>query len=277
MIENSISRMMNTSDQDKLRELLELNEFQFYYYMPNSEVIKNDLGYFIKNKSIETYSYISPTYLGDENYEDFLNFAFSYFDNGKEYFVVKVFNNDTYRRNSKILRQKNFIHYPIDTSIMSWSGESKTKLIPDDDIELVLLDSGNSKRWVEAFFDSFSYPSHLRKYIVDMVDEQLNHGIDFYVTTKFGKDISCFCTFEYGGYIGFYGVGTKKRFRRQGYATKSMSKYMLEQLEKSPNTQFCLQAQNGSGAEQLYLNLGFKIPFVQKRFDWDPSSCTIVL
>ena len=83
--------------------------------------------------------------------------------------------------------------------------------------------------------------------------------------------------FEYENLIGFYGVGTRKRFRRQGYATKIMSNYMSEILDKSPNRQFCLQAQNNSGAEELYLNLGFEIPFIQKRFDWDPSTKSLSL
>ena len=116
-------------------------------------------------------------------------------------------------------------------------------------------------------------PIHLKKYIIEMVDTQLQSGIDFYVGRKYGKDISCFCSFEYEGFIGFYGVGTRKRFRRQGYATKVMSNYMLETLEKKPAIKYCLQAQTNSGAEQLYKNLGFSVPFVQKRFDWVPSTC----
>ena len=149
--------MINSSEQNKLRELLDLNEFMFYYFMPNSEVENNDLGYFIKNKSIETYSYISPTPKGDVDFEDFLKFAFSYFKDGEEYFVVKVFHNDTFRRNSKILREQNFIQYPVDTSLMSWSSENKDKLVYDEEIELHLLTSKTSKRWVDVFFDSFSY------------------------------------------------------------------------------------------------------------------------
>ncbi|MCE7743166.1 MAG: hypothetical protein GOP50_12015 [Candidatus Heimdallarchaeota archaeon] len=269
--------MSNTSEEYKQRELLDLNEFRFYYYMPNSEVVQNDLGYFVKNKSIETYSYVTPAYLGDLNFDDFMKFAFSYFNNGEEYFVVKIFYNDTFNRNSKILRQQNFIQYPVDTSLMSWSKENGDELVPDPDLELDLLTLKNAKRWVDVFFDSFSYPPHLKKYISSMVDEQLNHGIEFYVGRKFGKDLSCFCAFEHENFIGFYGVGTRKRFRRQGYARKTMSNYMLDAIEKSPDIQFCLQAQNNSGAEQLYQNLGFKIPFTQKRFDWDPSTCNLNL
>ncbi len=269
--------MSYTSEDTQLRELLELNEYKFYYYMPNSEVLKNDLGYFVKNKSIETYSYISPTHQGDIEYEDFLKFAFSYFNNGEEYFVVKVFYNDSFRRNSKLLRKQNFIQYPIDTSLMAWSSDKQSKLITDDELELDLLTLKTSNRWVDTFFDSFSYPPHLRKYIVAMVEAQLDYGIEFYVGRKFGKDICCFCAFEHENYVGFYGVGTKKRFRRQGYATKVMSNYMSSRLDTSPNIQFCLQAQNNSGAEQLYLNLGFEIPFIQKRFDWDPSTSNLNL
>ena len=269
--------MSDNSEKNRLRELLDLNEFKFYYYMPDSEVAKTDLGYFIKNKSIETYSYVTPTHLGDTNFEDFLSYAFSYFNNGQEYFVVKVFYNNTYRKNSKILREKNFLHYPIDTSLMYWTNENRSKLLPDEEVELVLLTEKNANRWVDVFFDSFSYPNHLRKYLTAMVDEQISHGIDFYVGRKFNKDISCFCAFEYENFIGFYGVGTKKRFRRQAYATKIMSNYILSVLDKSPNAQFCLQAQSSSGAEQLYLNLGFTIPFIQKRFDWDPSTINLSL
>ena len=269
--------MTKTSEENELRELLDLNEFKFYYYMPNSDVEQNDLGYFIKNKSIETYSYISPTIQGDEDFNDFINYAFSYFKDGEEYFVVKVFYNNTFRRNSKILRDKNFIQYPLDTSLMYWDHDNVSNLVPDNDVELHLLTSKNSRRWIDVFFDSFSYPIHLKKYISEMVDEQQNHGIDFYVGRKHGKDISCFCSFEYKGFIGFYGVGTRKRFRRQGYAKKAMSNYMVEALERNKKLKFCLQAQNNSGAEKLYLELGFSIPFIQKRFDWDPSSCNLRL
>ena len=241
--------------------------------MPNSEVEDNNLGYFIKNKSIETYSYITPTPEGDLDFNDFINYAFSYFKDGTEYFVVKLYLNDTFRRNSKILREQNFIQYPIDTSLMYWEQENIDKLVPDQEIELHLLTLKDARRWVDVFFDAFSYPLHLKKYIIEMVDEQLSNGIEFYVGRKYGKDISCFCAFEYEGFIGFYGVGTRKRFRRQGYATKVMSNYMLQTLELKPDIKFCLQAQTNSGAEQLYRNLGFSIPFIQKRFDWDPSSC----
>lgn len=265
--------MSNSSDNTKLREQLELNEFMFYYYMPNSEVEHNNIGHFIKNKSIETYSYISPTPQGDEDFEDFLKFAFSYFKNGEEYFVVKVFHNDTFRRNSKILRDQNFIQYPIDTSLMYWTIEGKEKLVPDEEIELQLLTEKTARKWVDVFFDAFSYPVHLKRYISEMVDEQIRNGVDFYVGRKYGKDVSCFCAFDYQEFVGFYGVGTRKRFRRQGFASKVMSNYMLEVTEKNPSSQFCLQAQTNSAAEQLYLNLGFKIPFIQKRFDWDPSTC----
>jgi hypothetical protein len=269
--------MSNTSEDNHLREQLELNEFMFYYYMPNSEVEQNNLGYFIKNKSIETYSYISSTQQGDVDFEDFLRFAFSYFGNGEEYFVVKMFHNNSFRRNSKILREKNFIQYPIDTSLMYWTKDEQDKLIPDKEIELHLLTEKSVRRWIDVFFDAFSYPLHLKKYISEMVDEQLRNGIEFYVGRKHGKDVSCFCAFDYKDFIGFYGVGTRKRFRRQGFATKVMSNYILEKLKEKPNAKFCLQAQNNSGAEELYLNLGFTVPFIQKRFDWDPSTCNLNL
>ena len=269
--------MPSITEEQKLREILELNEFRFYHYMPNSDVVKNDFGYFVKNKAIETYSYVSPTHFGEVNFEDFLDFTFSYFNDGKEYFVVKVFYNDTFRKNSKLLRQRNFITYPIDTSLMSWSSEKSEKLEPDTNLELDLLTLKNVKRWVDAFFDSFSYPSHLRKYITSMVNEQIKNGIEFFVGKAFGKDVSCFCSFRYENFIGLYGVGTKTRFRRQGYARKMTSNYISDIIADSPDTQFCLQAQNNSGAEQLYLDLGFEIPFTQKRFDWDPSTLSVNL
>ena len=264
--------MSDISEEQQLREFLELNEYRFYYYMPDSEVLQNEIGYFIKNKAIETYSYVSPTHRGDVDFEDFLTFAYSFFNGGKEYFIVKVFYNETFRKNSKILRQRNFISYPVDTSLMTWSSEKKDKLVLDRNLELELLTQDEVGRWIDVFFDSFSYPYYLKKYITSMVNEQYKHGINFYVGKISKKDVSCFCTIQYQNFIGFYGVGTKTRFRRQGYATKMMSNYINDILSKSPNIRFCLQAQNNSGAEQLYLNLGFEIPFRQKRFDWDPST-----
>ena len=56
---NKIRRMQNNENSNEDRMFLDLNEYEFYYFMPNSESVKNKLGYFIKNKSIETYSYVN--------------------------------------------------------------------------------------------------------------------------------------------------------------------------------------------------------------------------
>lgn len=269
--------MTNENTIPSERELLDLNEYGFYYYMPDSEVVLNELGYFIKNKSIETYSYVVPTRYGDKHFQDFLDFTHSYFLDGKEYYIIKVYDNDTYQENSKILRNKNLIQYHLDTVVMSWSGDNKDKITTDPSLEIDLLPLKKVNRWISVFFDSFVYPPHLKKYITSMVKKQHENGIEFYVGKVSNKDVSCFCSFEDKKYIGIYGVGTKQKYRRSGYAKTMMSNYLTEKIQLDSHLRFCLQAQKNSGAELLYKGLGFKSPYLQKRFDWDPSTSNILL
>ena len=245
--------------------------------MPDSEVIKTDLGFFIKNKTIETYSYVVPTLEGDKEFEQFLDNAYSFFSGGKDYFIVKLYHNENYAKNSKILRQRKLIQYHLDTSLMVWDENNNNKLESNSLVELELLTLKKTGRWISVFFDSFNYPLSLKKYITSMVKLQLDNGIEFFVGQVAGKDVSCFCSFKDENYYGIYGVGTKQRFRRRGYAQTMMTNFIEDKLQTSANAQFCLQAQTGSGAELLYLNLGFDNPFIQKRFDWDPSTSNVLL
>ena len=266
-----IRRMQNNEESNEDRMFLDLNEYEFYYFMPNSESVKNELGYFIKNKSIETYSYVTPTLYGEKNFFKFLNFSFSFFSDGKEYFIIKHYVDDFFQTNSKILRQKNFIVFYQDISLMIWKKSDTSSLNPNNLLELELLSSKNLSKWVDVFFDSFSYPKHLRKYISQMVTTQIENQVEFYIGYVDGKDVGCFCTYKNLPFHGFYGVGTRHRYRRRGYAKIMMSNYMNSVLADNPSANFCLQVQRGSAAEQLYQNLGFKNLFYQKRFDWDPS------
>ena len=110
-----------------------------------------------------------------------------------------------------------------------------------------------------------------------MVEKQHESGIEFFVGTVSGKDVSCFCAFEDENYLGIYGVGTKQKHRRKGYAKTLMSNYIEEKIHNNPQLKFCLQAQKNSGAEVLYKGIGFDSPYTQKRFDWDPSTSNILL
>ena len=266
-----IRRMPISEKSNEERDYLDLNEYEFYYFMPNSESVKNKLGYFIKNKSIETYSYITPTIYGEENFSEFLVFSFDFFSNGKEYFIIKHYIDNFFQTNSKILRQKKFIAFYQDISLMTWNNNKNSPLNPNNSLELELLSSKKLSKWVDVFFDSFSYPKHLRKYISEMVTTQIENKVEFYIGYVNGKDVGCFCTYKNLPYHGFYGVGTRHRYRRKGYAKIMMSNYMKSVIDDNPSANFCLQVQRGSGAEQLYQNLGFKNTFYQKRFDWDPS------
>ena len=109
-----------------------------------------------------------------------------------------------------------------------------------------------------------------------MVEKQFQHGIEFFVGTVSHKDVSCFCSYRDDNYIGIYGVGTKQRYRRKGYARTMMSNYIDDTKQRYPHHRFCLQAQKNSGAELLYKNIGFDATYVQKRFDWDPSTSSIL-
>jgi len=272
-----IRKMLNSEKSNEERDYLDLNEYEFYYFMPNSESMKNKLGYFIKNKSIETYSYITPTIYGEENFSEFLAFSFDFFSDGKEYFIIKHYIDDFFQTNSKILRQKNFIVFYQDVALMVWKNDMSSSLIPNDSLELELLSSKKLNKWVDVFFDSFSYPKHLQKYISQMVATQIENQVEFYIGYVNGKDVGCFCTYKNLPYYGFYGVGTRHRHRRKGYAKNMMSNYMESVLKNNPSASFCLQVQRGSEAEQLYQNLGFKNSFYQKRFDWDPSQNNLLL
>ena len=104
-----------------------------------------------------------------------------------------------------------------------------------------------------------------------MATAQSENGIEFYVGYVSSKDVSCFCSYNDGTYRGIYGVGTRYRYRRRGYASILMSNYISDILKLEPDAKFCLQVQKRSGAEALYTKIGFKEVVVQKRFDWDPA------
>ncbi|MHA1668287.1 MAG: GNAT family N-acetyltransferase [Candidatus Heimdallarchaeaceae archaeon] len=264
--------MPNTENLELLRFLLDSNEYDFYYFMPNSIAKKNDLGFFIKNKTIETYSYVTPTSLGEDNFSEFLSYTFSFFSDGDDYFTLKLSYDDPFfARNSKILRNKQLIPYYQDISVMILENFSLSSFSSFSDLELIKLNSSNLDRWVDVFFDAFSYPKKLKKYISKMVKLQEENGVEFYVAHKFAKDVSCFCSFDSHSLIGLYGVGTRKQYRRRGYASVMLSKFFVQELEKNPQTRFGLQVQKNSGAETLYKKLGFRIVHTQKRFDWNPS------
>ena len=263
---------MSQNNHDfELQELLDSNEYGFYKFMPDSEAVENDLGYFIKNNTIETYSYVTPKPLGEEKFEDFLDFTYSFFSDGKEYFIIKHALDEYYKRNSKILRQKHLIGHHIDTGVMHWKKEDREKLNPSPHVEYELLSTKTVKKWVDVFFDGFNYPQNLRKYITRMAKAQSDNGIEFYVGYVSGSDATCFCSFNDGTYRGLYGVGTRYRYRRRGYASTLMSNYILDTIKEDSNAKFCLQVQKNSGAEKLYSKIGFEEALVQKRFDWDPS------
>ncbi len=255
----------------ELQKLLDLNEYEFYKFMPDSEVVINDLGYFIKNKTIETYSYVTPTKHGEEKFEEFLDFTFSFFSDGKEYFIIKHALDEYYKKNSKILREKQLIGYHVDIGLMHWKSEAKDKLNPSPHVEYELLSTKTVKKWVDVFFDAFNYPKKLRRYITRMATAQSDNGIEFYVGYVSGRDTTCFCSLNDGTYRGIYGVGTRYRYRRRGYGSILMSNYILDTVKKDSKAKFCLQVQKNSGAEQLYAKLGFEEAVIQKRFDWDPS------
>ena len=262
--------MSQNNPEHELQKFLDLNEYGFYKFMPDSEVVKNDLGYFIKNKTIETYSYVTPTTLGEEKFDDFLDFTYSYFSDGKEYFIIKHALNELYKRNSKILRQKQLIGYHVDIGLMHFKNENKDKLNPSPHVEYELLSTKTVKKWVTVFFDAFNYPRNLRKYITRMATAQSENGIEFYVGYVSGRDTSCFCSFNDGTYRGIYGVGTRYRDRRRGYASTLMANYILDTFKEDSAARFCLQVQKNSVAEKLYSKIGFEEVFIQKRFDWDP-------
>ncbi|MHA2308307.1 MAG: GNAT family N-acetyltransferase, partial [Candidatus Heimdallarchaeaceae archaeon] len=163
------------------------------------------------------------------------------------------------------------IAHHLGISVMSWRKESLPYLRASVDIEIELLTMRNLHKWVDVFFDAFDYPNDLRKYISSMVNKQAENGIDFYVGNASGKDVSCFCVYRQYPYHGFYGVGTKHKFRRKGYASITLSNYMELTTKADSSTKFCLQVQSGSSAESLYEKIGFEKSFTQKRFDWDPS------
>lgn len=264
--------MLNSDDSQDERTLIDLNEYGFYFYMPDSIAVKNELGYFLKNHKIETYSYVAPTLLGEKNFDKFLSYAFSFFSDGKDYFIIKHPNDGYFRANSKTLREKRMIAHHLGISVMSWRKESFPYLKTSEDIELELLTMRNLHKWVDVFFDAFDYPNDLRKYISSMVNKQAEEGIEFYIGNASGKAVSCFCVYRQQPYHGFYGVGTKHKFRRKGYASITLSNYMEPVIKSDSSTKFCLQVQSGTSAEKLYEKIGFENSFSQKRFDWDPSA-----
>ena len=266
-----IITMLNSTDSQE-RTLIDLNEYGFYFYMPESIAEKNELGYFLKNHKIETYSYVTPTILGEKNFDKFLAYTYSFFSDGREYFIVKHPLDEYYRINSKKMREKGLIAFYQDIAVMAWKKNNISQLKLTDDIELEILSHKKLDRWIDVFFDAFNYPNDLRKYISSMVKNQEENGIEFYVGIASGKDVSCFCTYEEQSFHGLYGVGTKHKYRRKGYASITLSKYIESKIENDSSSEFCLQVQAGSSAEKLYEKIGFVNSFIQKRFDWDPST-----
>ena len=249
--------------------LLDLNEYRFYYYMPDSDVVMNDFGFFLKNKIIETYSYVTPSPKGEKEFDKFLNYSFSFFDNKQTYFILKHAYNENYQANSKILRKKGFIPAHMDVSVMKW--QSRENMLRDNPaIKLIKLNHRHIDIWVDVFFDAFRYPKNLREYITSMVALQVDQGIEFYLGNVSNSIVSCFCAIDDGNYIGIYGVGTRRSFQRRGYASAMLSNYIKEKIDLEPNQAFCLQVQKDSGAEMVYKKIGFETVFVQKRFDWNP-------
>ncbi|MHA1400233.1 MAG: GNAT family N-acetyltransferase [Candidatus Heimdallarchaeaceae archaeon] len=263
--------MTYLNNQPEDRFIFDYNEYKFYVLMPDSEVKENELGYYLKNHSIETYSYITPKEQGLRNFESFISFAFSFFSDGSEYFVIKIPQDQYYPRNSKILREKQFIKAFNDVNVMAWDKKNLSSLTPNPAIFLQKLNTKNGKRWVDVFFDAFNYPRNLRKYITRMVLNQMENGVEFYVGEVSGKDVAGFCAYKTSNIIGIYGVGTKSRFQRRGYAKAMLSNFILEKLEEKDDLMFCLQTNHNSGAERLYRNLGFDSVYIQKRFDWNPD------
>jgi hypothetical protein len=264
--------VLNSNDSQDERTLIDLNEYGFYYYMPESIAVKNELGYFLKNHRIETYSYVTPTLFGGKNFDRFLSQTFSFFSDGKEYFIIKLPFDEYFRVNSKILRERRLIAHHMDISVMSWGKEGLPYLRTSEEVELVLLSMKNLGRWVDVFFDAFDYPKDLKKYITSMVNKQAGNGIEFYVGNISGKDVSCFCVLGQQPYHGFYGVGTRHKFRRKGYASITLSNYIENKMKSDSSSKFCLQVQSKTNAEKLYEKIGFEKSFSQKRFDWDPST-----
>lgn len=261
--------MHNSSPSKYEQYLLDLNEYRFYYYMPNSEVTMNELGFFLKNKTIETYSYVAPTPKGEKEFDKFLEFAFAFFDNKKSYFILKHAKGEEFEKNAKKLEELGFIKASLDVSVMKW--HKNTQSLKDNPaLQLKKLKRREIKLWVEVFFDAFNYPKSLKNYITSMVELQWKNNIEFYVGIVSDNVVSCFCAIDDGNYIGIYGVGTKYRYQRRGYASAMLSNYIKEKISKNPDQAFCLQVHKDSGAEKLYKKIGFKRVFIQKRYDWNP-------
>ncbi len=253
------------------RDKFDHNEFLFYYFMPDSEIKENELGYFLKNDAIETYSYVTPKNYGVINFEEFLSYSFSYFGNGTIYFVLKIPYDNYYLNNSNILRKKRFLISYSDVNVMAWNKGSIGKLKTNEALRVDKLNYDDLYRWVDVFFDSFRYPKNLREYISRMVEKQYLNGISFFVGKVSNKDVSCFCSNITEDLIGIYGVGTKTKFQRRGYAQAMLSNYIDDIIKKDENKSFCLQTNKNSGAEKLYKKIGFTSVYIQKRFEWNPD------
>ncbi len=274
MLKYMWNTMSNTLDETQEKEMFDNNEYLFYTFMPDSNVKKNNLGYFLLNNSIETYSYITPTPYGEEEFEQFISYAFSFFEDRNKYFILKHPYNRNYQRNSKILRDLKFIPSFVDISVMKWQPNNNLNK-PNPALEIEHISKKKIDKWVSIFFDSFQYPKNLLKYITRMVSMQIDNGVDFYVGYVSDKDVSCFCTLNYDKITGIYGVGTRNMFRRRGYATAMLSNYLNDQLTTKPNMTYCLQVHKNSGAEELYKKMGFETSYIQKRFDWNPLTLEV--
>jgi len=268
-LDNIVNVKKMIDKQTELREILDLNEYKFYSYMPDTITKRTNLGYFLKNKVLETYSYIAPTIEGEKDFESFLSYAFSFFSGGNEYFILKLPLNKYFRKNSKIVRNKGFISAFFNVAVMYWE-KAKEKLIPNPALRLEYLTEKKINLWLDVFFDAFNYPRSIRNYIGEMVTTQINSGVEFYIAKVSDKVVSCFCAYNDGNIVGIYGVGTKKRYQRRGYATAMLSNYINELAKKDDNIKFCLQVQSNTAAERVYTKIGFEKAFIQKRFDWNP-------
>ncbi|UJG43248.1 MAG: GNAT family N-acetyltransferase [Candidatus Heimdallarchaeum endolithica] len=253
------------------RKKYDLNEFLFYTYMPDSNVLRNDHGYFLKNNTIDTYSYVTPTQIGSSEFNLFLEQCFSFFDEGKKYFIVKIPHDSNYNYNSKVLRTKRFLRSLTDVNVMFLSNFDKIRYFRNRALQINELTEKDYVRWLNVFFDAFQYPRNLKKYISEMVLLQMKNNIHFYVGNVSGKDVSCFCSMKTEQLIGVYGVGTKRRFQRRGYAKAMLSNFISEKMFKDKKTEFCLQTVLNSKAEHLYRSIGFEQVYIQRRFEWNPT------
>lgn len=79
---------------------------------------------------------------------------------------------------------------------------------------------------------------------------------------------------EAEGWVGIYNVGTAPNRRKRGFAGKLLARAIADALEGG-NVRIFLQTEAGSGAERLYLSLGFETAFVRTGYrlsEWLPPA-----